>query len=49
MSQSYEVSQSPPRSDAPGSLRDRAISIIAFATVLALSTNSRFPAYQLWT
>ena len=34
--QSYQVSQVPPLSDAPGSLRDRAISTIAFATVLAL-------------
>jgi predicted PurR-regulated permease PerM len=35
-SQSDEVSQTPPLSDAPGSLRDRAVSIIAFAAVLAL-------------
>jgi predicted PurR-regulated permease PerM len=34
--QGYEASQIPPSSDAPGSLHDRAISIIAFAAVLVL-------------
>jgi predicted PurR-regulated permease PerM len=34
--QGYEASQIPAPTDAPGSLGDRAISIIAFATVLAL-------------
>jgi len=34
--QSNDVSQAPALSDAPGSLRDRAINIVAFATVLGL-------------
>ena len=34
--QTYGVTEIPPRADPPGSLHERAISIIAFATVLAL-------------